>query len=243
MSSQLWWYVARSSGIVAWALVTASVLWGLALSTKVLRGRPRPNWLLDLHRFLGAAAVIFTGIHVGSIVADSYVHFGLVEILVPFASSWHPAAVAWGVAGLYLLLAVEITSLLRKRLSKRVWRATHFLSFPLFAMATIHGLSAGSDRSTPLLRVAVLLGTAAVGVLTIVRTSQATAKSSSQPERPPRMASRTAGYADGSTPTSSKVGPDRVMARRNAARYEATSRARSALTPQPAAMAAKSVAE
>ena len=144
----------------------------------------RPNWLLDLHRFLGAAAVVLTVIHVGSIVADSYVHFGLVDVLVPFAASWHPAAVAWGVVGLYLLLAVEITSLLRSRLSKRAWRATHFLSFPLFAMATIHGLTAGTDAHVPLLRGGILVGTLGVSALALVRTFQATAPKDQATPRP-----------------------------------------------------------
>ena len=153
MNQQLWWYVARSGGIVAWALLGASVLWGLALSTKVLHGRPRPNWILDLHRFLGGLALIFTGVHVVALILDSYVHFGLAEILVPFASAWHPVAVAWGVIGLYFLLAVELTSLARKRISKRMWRMTHYLSFPLFLFTTVHALSAGTDRSTVPLRV------------------------------------------------------------------------------------------
>jgi hypothetical protein len=55
--------------------------------------------------------VVFTAVHVAAIVADSYVHFGLVDVLVPLAATWHPLAVAWGIVGLYLLLAVEITSL------------------------------------------------------------------------------------------------------------------------------------
>ena len=173
MHTQLWWYTARSCGLVAWGLLAASVLWGLALSTKVFGKRPRPNWLLDLHRFLGGAAMVFTGLHVASIMLDSYVHFGLVEVLVPFTGNWHPAAVAWGIAGLYLLAAVEITSLLRSRIPKRVWRATHFASFPLFAVATIHALSAGTDRATLPLRVVVLATTAAVFGLTAVRLDQA----------------------------------------------------------------------
>src|SRR5204862_328066 len=81
----------------------AGVLWGLVLSTKLLGKRPRANWVLDLHRFLGGAAVVFTGIHVASIVLDSYVHFGLVDVLVPLASSSHPVAVAWGIVALYLV--------------------------------------------------------------------------------------------------------------------------------------------
>ena len=148
--NELWWYVARSSGIVAWALVAASVLWGLFISTHSFRGRARPNWMLDLHRFLGGAGVVFVGVHVLSLVADNYVHFGLVSLLVPLASTWHPVAVAWGVVAMYLLLAVEITSLLRRHLPPRVWRATHALAFPLFALSTMHGLTAGTDRSGPL---------------------------------------------------------------------------------------------
>ena len=112
MTSQLWWYLARSGGLVAWALLSASVLWGLALSTRILGPRPRPNWILDLHRFLGGLAVVFTGLHVVGLVLDSYVDFGLTELLVPMASSYRPGPVAWGVAALYLLVAVEITDVI-----------------------------------------------------------------------------------------------------------------------------------
>ncbi len=145
MNTQTWWYLARAGGIVAWALLSASVLWGLALSTRILGPRPRPNWMLDLHRFLGGLAVTFTGLHVLGLVLDSYVEFGPVEILVPFTGDYRPTAVAWGVIGMYLLLAVEVTSLLRRRLSRRAWRATHLLSFPLFVFATVHGFTAGTD--------------------------------------------------------------------------------------------------
>jgi sulfoxide reductase heme-binding subunit YedZ len=86
------------------------------------------------------------------------VHFGIVEVLVPFTGSWHTGAVAWGIAGLYLVLAVEVTSKFRARLPRRLWRATHYLSFPLLAVATVHGLTAGTDRHNP----AVLYGMLAV---------------------------------------------------------------------------------
>ena len=163
--NELWWYVARSSGIVAWALVAASVLWGLFISTRALGTRVRPNWMLDLHRFLGGVGVVFVGVHVLALVLDNYVHFGLVSLLVPFASAWHPVAVAWGVVAMYLLLAVEITSLLRRKLSKRLWRMTHALAFPLFALSTIHGLTAGTDGNGPL-RIVMASTVGAVAVLT-----------------------------------------------------------------------------
>lgn len=169
MSEQIWWYTARAGGIVGWFLLAASVVWGLAISTKATAGRVRPNWMLDLHRFLGGLAVIFVGVHVVGLVADSYVDFGPAELLVPFASSYRPAAVAWGVVALYALVAVEATSLARKRLPRKVWRMTHGLAFPLFAFSTIHAFTAGTDATDAWLQVTMIATAVAVAVLTVVR--------------------------------------------------------------------------
>jgi len=147
MSEQAWWYISRASGMVAWGLITLAVLWGLTLSTKVLGKRNVPAWLLDLHRFLGGLSIVFTAIHLGGLAADSYLYFGWAEVFVPMASEWQPGAVAWGVVALYLLLAIEITSLLMRRLPRRLWRAIHQLSFVLYGLATIHGVTAGTDAT------------------------------------------------------------------------------------------------
>lgn len=169
MNEQMWWYAARASGLVGWFLCTLAVVWGLALSTRLLGRRPAPAWLLDLHRFLGGLATIFAVIHVGALVVDSYVHFGLADVLVPLASSWKPGPVAWGIAAFYLLLAVEATSLLKRRLSARLWRLVHIASLPLWIVSTVHLLTAGSDAPNPAVRSAVLLATGAVLFLTLVR--------------------------------------------------------------------------
>ncbi len=163
MSEQLWWYVARSGGIVALALTGLSVIWGLLYSTKLLRGRPAPRWTLDLHRFLGGAAVTFTAIHVAALVLDSYVHFGWAEILIPFASEWKPAAVAWGIVTTYLLLAVQATSLLMRRIPRRWWKLVHFSSYGLFWTGLIHGITAGTDAANPL-----YVGASALAVVTVL---------------------------------------------------------------------------
>ena len=161
MNEQIYWYTARSSGIVALVLVTMSVMWGLLFSTRLLQGRPSPKWLLALHRYLGGLAVVFTAVHIAALVADGYVEFGPSEILVPFASEWRPEAVAWGVVAMYLLGAVELTSLLQKRLPRRVWRWVHLASYPVFWMSILHGLAAGADAGTRAYvsgsRIAVLL--------------------------------------------------------------------------------------
>lgn len=169
MNPQLWWYLARAGGIVAWALLTLAVVWGLLVSTRLLRGRPGPKWLLDLHRFLGGLAVTFTGIHLVALVADSYVHFDLVDLLVPFASEWKPLPVALGVVALWLLLAIELTSLAMRRLPRRQWRWVHLSSYGLFWLATLHGLAAGTDAGHPLYVWATNLAVATVVFLTLYR--------------------------------------------------------------------------
>jgi DMSO/TMAO reductase YedYZ heme-binding membrane subunit len=169
MSSEMVWYVARASGIVTWALLAASVSWGLVLTTGTMSRRARPAWLLDLHRFMAGAALVFLAIHVGSIAADTYVHFGPVSLLVPFTGNWHPVAVAWGIVAMYVLVALEVTSLLRARVPRRLWRATHYASFPLFGLATLHALTAGTDRHDPLFRYGILAVTGGVVTLAAVR--------------------------------------------------------------------------
>lgn len=147
MNGKLWWYVARSGGLVAWWAASASVLWGLLLSTRVFQRRTPAAWLLGLHRFLGGLCVVFTAFHVAGLVADNYAHFGPAEVFVPLASRWHPVAVAWGVVALYLLLAVEVTSLAMRRLPRRLWRAVHSGSFAIFVLSGVHAFAAGTDRT------------------------------------------------------------------------------------------------
>ena len=157
MTPQLWWLVARAGGLVAYALLTASVLAGLLLVVR-LRRLPPAAWLLDLHRFLGGLAVAFTGLHLVALLLDDFVHFTPVHLLVPFTSTWRPVAVAWGVLALHLLVAVEITSLIRSRMPRRVWRAVHLTSFPAWALASVHTLTAGTDATAWPVRVLLAAG-------------------------------------------------------------------------------------
>jgi len=186
MTEHLWWYAARSGGFVAWGLLSASVIWGLMLSGKVRPGHVRPNWILDLHRFLGGLAAIFTAVHVLTIMADSYTSFGVADVLVPFVSSWKPSAVAWGIVGMYLLAAVELTSLAKRHLPHKIWKRVHVLSLPLFATATVHLLTAGTDASNPVATTVVGAVTAVVVGLTGWRL--ATLRRPSTRRVPPRSA-------------------------------------------------------
>lgn len=188
--SQTWWYLSRASGIVAWSLLTLSMVWGLLLTTRMFDRRPSPKGLVDLHRFLGGIAVVFVGLHVGTIIADTYVHFGAVDVLVPFATSWHPLAVAWGVVAMWILLAVEITSLAMRYIPRKVWHAVHLSSYALFVSATVHAFAAGPDTSERLFEMVSIGALAIVVFLTIVHASGGRGRHG--PRREPVAATRRA---------------------------------------------------
>jgi len=152
MSEQIWWYIARSGGIVALVLSGFSVIWGLLLGTKILQGRPGPRWLLDLHKWIGASAVVFMLIHVVALVLDPFVSFGFVDIVVPGVSSWNPAAVAWGVVSGWLLIAVQVSSMLMKRIPRRLWKLIHMTSYAMLWTGVVHGAKAGTDSGNVLYR-------------------------------------------------------------------------------------------
>jgi DMSO/TMAO reductase YedYZ heme-binding membrane subunit len=162
------WYVARSGGIVAWLLLAAGLVVGLLLSSKLLGRRVSPAWLLSVHRYLGGIAVVFTVVHVAAVMLDDFVDFGWTDVLVPFASEWRPQAVAWGIVGMYLLVAIEVTSLAMRRLPKRLWRVVHWSSAGLFMTATVHGWQAGTDTGRAFMT-ATVTSIAVLGVLTFVR--------------------------------------------------------------------------
>ena len=168
MNSQIWWFVTRSSGMVAWALLTLSVCWGLFISTKAVAKASSPAWLLDLHRYLGGTAVLFTALHLAGLAADNYVTFGWADMFIPMATSWKPGAVAFGIVGFYLLLAIEGTSLAMKRMPRRLWRAVHHTSLVLYFVATYHALAAGTDKQNQVFRIAALASINIVMFLTIV---------------------------------------------------------------------------
>ena len=149
VTEKFWWHVARSGGVVAWALLAASVLLGLVLSSRLLGRRAPAPWVLATHRWVSGLSVVFTGVHVAGTLLDGWLDFTWVDAVVPFASDWRPLAVAWGVVALQLLVALQVSSLLKSRMSHRTWRRIHHLAGPAFVMATVHLLTAGTDATNP----------------------------------------------------------------------------------------------
>ena len=188
LNSKLSWYAARASGLIAWAVVTLSILWGLALSTRLIRRRGVPAWLLDLHKFLGTLSIVFVAVHIAALWADNFVYFGPRELFVPFASAWRTGAVAWGIAATYLLVAIQLTSWAMRKLPRRLWHRVHLLSFPMFALATVHGFTSGADRANLAVQWVAVTGGLFVFLLVTFRVLAPRNSNSSRARKPARPA-------------------------------------------------------
>jgi methionine sulfoxide reductase heme-binding subunit len=152
MSERFWWYAVRSTGLVSWVMLAASMFIGGLLAARLVRRAPAVRRAVGLHRHASALALVLVALHLVSLIADSFEHFSLVDVLVPFASTWRPGAVAWGIGAMYIMVTVEATSLMSKRLSKRTWKLIHKASALGFASATLHLLQAGSEAQAPVIR-------------------------------------------------------------------------------------------
>jgi len=166
------WYFARSAGLVAYLLLSGSVLLGTSMA-----GRTRLPWprfaVEEVHRFLAILTGVFIVLHGASLLLDTVVHTGLEQLLVPFTSSYRPFAVGLGVCAAELVAAVGLTTWLRPHIPHGVWRKLHYLTLPAWALASLHGLLAGTDRFDPWFA-AIFAGTlAAVALATVSRFSNA----------------------------------------------------------------------
>ena len=138
------WYVARAAGLVAFGILTLSVWLGLAMSTKLL-GTKRQKHLFGWHQTLAWTGLSMLGLHAGALLFDPTLHFGLTSVLVPFASTWRPGAVAAGVVAGWLTLMIATSFRMRKWIGKKGWRRLHYASFAAFVLSLGHALTAGTD--------------------------------------------------------------------------------------------------
>lgn len=169
LNEKVWWYLARSSGIVAMVLLVLSVVWGVLLATRALKPYDRPAWLLDLHKWLGGTAIVMTALHLLGLVMDDWIHFGFTDLFVPGASDFKPLAVTFGILSMYLMIAVQVSSYMRKRLSARVWRGIHVTSYGMVWGAALHAGMAGTDTANRLYQGLAILLTLLAVAATFVR--------------------------------------------------------------------------
>jgi methionine sulfoxide reductase heme-binding subunit len=141
----VFWYASRATGIVALLLLTAVLVLGMVVNRQGrLPGLPRFA-VTDLHRNLSLLSVAFIAVHVLTAVLDTYVSIPLAAGVVPFASGYERLWLGLGAISFDLMLAMIVTSLVRGRLNRILWRAIHLLAYLTWPVAFVHSIGASKD--------------------------------------------------------------------------------------------------
>ena len=163
------WALSRASGLAAFAVLTASVIMGLLISTKAsdgLLGRP---FVFEMHQFLSVASLVLIGVHAGSLLFDGFLNFTPLGLLVPFVSPYQPVAIGVGIVAAWLCAITTASFWMRSRIGQKRWRTLHYITFLAYAGALWHGIAAGTDTQLPLVYWGYILSLAAVAGLTTLR--------------------------------------------------------------------------
>lgn len=180
-SAPPYWELSRAAGLLAYLC-----LWLAAVSGATNR-LPLPAWLrpllLDAHQW-GAVWAAYVGLfHAAVLLWDRYIQFTWRDLLVPFAASYKPVLVGMGSLALYGLVTVLLITYFRAYLSATVWRWTHALSYPAYALALWHGVALGTDSALTWVQAFYIGTSAALVLLMIIRLTYQPARPSGAPTR------------------------------------------------------------
>ena len=141
-----YWYLTRGTGAVALLLLTASVVLGVLGSQRFAVAPRWPRFAIDtLHRDTSLLVIVVLVVHIVTSVLDGFAPITLLDGVIPFRSPYRPLWLGLGAVSFDLLLALAITSLVRRRLGYRTWRAVHWLAYACWPIAVLHGLGTGTD--------------------------------------------------------------------------------------------------
>jgi DMSO/TMAO reductase YedYZ heme-binding membrane subunit len=174
-----YWYLARGTGAVSLILLTLSVVIGVMGSVR-FSARRWPRFAVDtVHRDVSLLVIVLLVIHIVTSVLDSFAPIAVLDAVVPFASTYRPLWMGLGALSFDILLALAITSLVRRRLGYERWRAIHWLAYACWPIAVLHGLGTGSDTKVWWMLALTTVCVAAVLWAVLVRLAR------SAPERSP----------------------------------------------------------
>lgn len=155
------WYVARAAGIASYILMFLVVILGTGMTAGYIYNfvNPVKAWLM--HKYLSLALGLTLLTHITSLLFDKFISFSILDVLIPFHSSFKPLFLSIGIFAFYVLLVIIFSSLWFRLKYKRAWRFIHYAVYSLFTFSLIHGLFIGTDSNTIAMRI-IYISTGAI---------------------------------------------------------------------------------
>jgi predicted ferric reductase len=130
-------------GLAAVGMATMNMALGLLIA---LRYSPVRLWphrhinIFRIHNWTAYLVLLLIVLHPAVLLLRGSTHFGFADVLFPIQSPVQPTLNTVGAASLYVLLIVIVTSIMRLRITRPLWRKLHYLVFPAFVLMFIHSV-------------------------------------------------------------------------------------------------------
>jgi methionine sulfoxide reductase heme-binding subunit len=164
-ADQFFWLLARVAGLGSYAALVIALFTGIALRTAVLDWLGSNRAVRSLHEYTTVLWIPLAALHVLALLLDSTARIAVLDVVVPFHSSYGTLAIGVGALSLDLLAVVAVTAYLKRRIRKDVWLWVHRLAYAAFALVFLHAVLSGTDFSDP--AVSAITWGAAAGLLTL----------------------------------------------------------------------------
>jgi methionine sulfoxide reductase heme-binding subunit len=148
-TDQFLWVLARVAALAAYASLAIAILTGIALRTAVLDWLGSNRALRSLHDYTTVLWMPLAVVHVGALVLDQTARIGVLDVVIPFRTTYGTLAIGLGTLSVDALLIVTITSFFKRRMQPEMWRWLHRLAYVAFALVFLHAVLGGTDFSDP----------------------------------------------------------------------------------------------
>jgi predicted ferric reductase len=149
-TDQFFWVLARVAGLSSYAALAVALVTGIALRTAVLDWLGTNRALRALHEYTTVLWIPLAGLHLLSLLLDTTARLGLLDLVIPFHSTYGTLAIGLGALSVDVLLLVTVTAFLKRRMNKDVWLWLHRLAYVAFALIFFHAVLSGTDFSDPI---------------------------------------------------------------------------------------------
>jgi len=149
-TDQFLWVLARVAGLSSYAALAIALVTGITLRTAVLDWLGSNRALRALHEYTTVLWIPLAVLHLISLLLDTTARIGLLDLVIPFHSTYGTLGIGLGALSVDVLLLVTVTAFLKRRMNKNVWMWVHRLAYPAFALLFLHAVLSGTDFSDPI---------------------------------------------------------------------------------------------
>ncbi|GAA0520300.1 hypothetical protein Ade02nite_12510 [Paractinoplanes deccanensis] len=143
-------YAEYYMGVVALVSLSITIMVGLVATDRLVLSIRQRVLLQSAHRTTGVIAVAALFVHVWTKIVEQ--HISVIDAFIPFLAAGNKLYVGLGTLSGWIMVLVMWTGIARSRFVGRgkpwMWRSIHAVSYLMWPIALVHGLSAGRPAAT-----------------------------------------------------------------------------------------------